>query len=379
MTKAKKKTIIESKSENKQAVYRFIHAHSGASRQDICQSLGLSLPTVNQVLAYLGSEQLIYVSDTIRNTGGRNAAAYSISGSGRTAMGIFLAPQHMTAVCVDLNGKIIYKERLPVKLDIRSEAYLKQMGELAQQTLQNAKVSSEKFIGVGITLPGLVSRDGESVLYGLTEDLAGITRSVLAKYIPYPTKLFHDSSAAGFAEVWGRSDIDNAVYLNLNSSIGGAVIIGNKTYKGKNQRAGEFGHMILYPKTGKRCYCGHKGCFYTVGSADVLSQHTKGNLAKFFTKLQNGDKSLQKVWNTYLDDLALALHNIKMLYDCDIILGGYVGSYIEAYMEQLCAKVDALNVYNELAAEYVLPCRYKNEATAAGCAIEMIEQFINSL
>ena len=375
----KKRAEIETKSENKQAVYRFIQKHGSATRQELFVSLGLSLPTIKQALAYLESIGLIRAADVVRNTGGRNAAAYSVIESGRTAMGIFLAMNHITAVCVDLSGGITYKKKLPVPLAIRSDEYLQTIASIVEDVIAEAGVDEDKFVGVGITLPGRLSEDSESVASGFTREMTGITRSILSKYISYPTKMFHDSSAAGFAEIWTRPDIDNAVYININSTIGGAVYINNKLYKGNNQRSAEFAHMVLHPENGKPCYCGHSGCFYTVCNADILSSCANGSLDDFFSLLRRGDERIKAVWDTYLDDMALAVHNIRMFYDSEIILGGYVGSYIEEFIDELYRKVDALDVFGHYAREYVLPCKYKNEATAAGCAMQMLERFINNL
>lgn len=375
----KKPSNIETKSENKQAVYRFIHTHGSATRQELFINLGLSLPTIKQSLEFLESIGLVCASDIIRNTGGRNATAYSIVNQGRVAIGIFLSTNHMIAVCVDLLGNILYKKRLNLTLDIYNDTYLKQAAQLVEDVISATNIPIDKFVGVGITVPGLVSEDNEYVTISLLRKLSGITRSILSKYIPYPTKLFHDSAAAGFAEVWQTSDIKNAVYLNLNSTIGGAVIIDNKMYRGNNQRSGEVGHMIIHPKTGKRCFCGQIGCFDTLCNTNVLDCHTNGNLEEFFALLKTDNPEIKAVWDTYLDDLALALHNIRMLYDCEIILGGYIGSYIEEYIDDLYKKVDALEVFNCFSREYVIPCKYKNEATAAGAAIQMIELFINTL
>ncbi len=60
----------------------------------------------------------------------------------------------------------------------------------------------------------------------------------------------------------------NAVYLTIGTSIGGAIEIDGKLYRGANNIAGEFGHTVLV-YNGKKCTCGSKGCFkqYVSGKA----------------------------------------------------------------------------------------------------------------
>ncbi len=376
---AKKASEVETKSENKQAVYRYIQEKGPATRQDLYAGLGLSLPTIKQSLEYLERAGLILPADVVRNTGGRNALAYRVKCDGRFAIGVFLSANHITAVCVDLSGTICCKKRIRITFDAHQDSYLRAIGNLISDTVTESGSDVSSIIGVGIAVPSLVSEDGESILFGMTHDFSGITRSVLSKYISFPTRLFHDSFVAGFAEVWSTPAIRNAFYLSLNNSVGGSMIIGNKIYTGNNQRAGEVGHLLIDPLHGTRCYCGQVGCFDTVCNAGLLDSLTDGSLEDFFSLLQSGDATARTRFDTYLDHLSIAIHNLRMLYDCEIILGGYVGAYMEDYMEDLCRRIDAHAIFQSYARSYVLPCHYKNESTATGAAIQMIERFVEEL
>ncbi|MFR7440873.1 MAG: hypothetical protein ACLUUG_06205 [Lachnospiraceae bacterium] len=101
----------------------------------------------------------------------------------------------------------------------------------------------------------------------------------------------------------------------------------------------------------------------------IWISYTDGNLEAFFQLLANGDEGAKKRWMKYLDDLSLSIHNIRILFDGTVILGGYVGAYIGEYMEELNRRVDERNPFGDRAENYLRPCRYKVEATAAGAAI----------
>ena len=137
--------------------------------------------------------------------------------------------------------------------------------------------------------------------------------------------------------------------------------------------------MVIQSNSGKRCYCGKIGCLDTMCSATVLDSYTDGNLKQFFDLLDKQDEQALQIWDTYLDNLALAIHNIRMLLDCTFIIGGYVGSYIGIYISDLRRRVDTLNIFTRYASQYVIPCSYKIEATAAGAALLVIDQFISKL
>lgn len=78
-----------------------------------------------------------------------------------------------------------------------------------------------------------------------------------------------------------------------------------------------------------------------------LAEYADGDLEKFFELLETKDLGARRHWNRYLEYLSIGIHNIRMLYDTKIVTGGYVGAYIEKYMEDLCARVDARDSFKE--------------------------------
>lgn len=67
-----------------------------------------------------------------------------------------------------------------------------------------------------------------------------------------------------------------------------------------------------------------------------------------------------------------------MLYDCNVILGGNVGSRMEPYMQQLRQLTARQDPFQE-EADYLLPCRYRQEPVATGAALGFIFQFLDSV
>jgi len=364
-----------------QLIYQFIRTKKAVSKQDIVIDLRLSLPTITQNLQYLEQQRLIDSSKKIPSTGerGRNATAYTYLKEARCAIGMYLTAHHINVVAVDLSGDVIYMVRENVEFDWKNDAYLRKIGEIAERVKDEAGISDENFLGVGIAVPGIVSEDGERVKYGVTLDFTGWTRAEIAKYIPYETKLFHDSSTAGYAEVWISDDICDAFYISLNNSVGGAFVINKSIYEGEGRRSAEIGHMTVVTEDGEVCYCGKRGCFDTLARATNLDQYTDGNLERFFELLKAKDVKAMELWDKYLDDLSLGIHNISTLFDSSIIIGGYVGAYIEDYMDDLCRRVDVRDTFGEQSKTYLIPCKYKVESAAAGAAIWFIDEFFETI
>ncbi len=375
----KEKRIIETKAENKQAVLRYLMKNGPSTKQEIYAGSGLSLPTIKQALEYLETNALIEPSAVIKNTGGRNATAFGIKDTGRAAIGIYFSEHHITVVCTNLNGEIIASKRIRERLNLHDDFYLRKLGELAAEMKEQCGLQGGQLIGVGIAVPSFVSEDGESILFGMTHDYNGITKEVLSTYINEPTMLYHDSYCAGFAEVWNNEDLTNAIFLNLNNNVGGCIIVNHEIFSGNHRLAGEFGHITIDPHSEKTCYCGKNGCFETLCSATVLDSYTDGNLERFFEKVKENDPGALSLWNIYLDHLASAIHNLTIIFDCPVIIGGYIGTYIADDIENLRARFQALDPFNRSSKEYILPCRLRMGSTAAGAAILMTESFIQSI
>jgi len=372
----KKTTNMEIKKLNHTNIYQFLRKNSGITKQDIVSRLQLCLPTITQNIIELQDEGLVEKSGSIGNTGGRRAKTYDIIKDARTAIGLDITRNHVTAVAVDLTGSIIDCVRTRKNFELTDD-YYQYIGNLVSSVIDKAKLKPELILGVGIGVPGLVTADNQTVFFGQILNFTGTTCSEFSKYIPFKTALFNDANAASFAEIWAREEIKNAFYIMLSNNIGGSVVINSQIYVGDHLRSGEVGHITIVPG-GRECYCGQKGCVDAYCAATELSSLTDGNLSSFFNLLKSGDEEATKLWDEYLGHLAMTVNNLYMLFDCKIILGGYVGEYILDYMDEFRNRAKKLNTFEDNA-DYLMVCSYKTEAIAAGAALNFIADFINSI
>ena len=189
--------------------------------------------------------------------------------------------------------------------------------------------------------------------------------------------MINAANAGCLAEAWADVSLRDAVYLSLSNSVGSAVLIGRRLYLGHNLRSGEVGHTTLVPG-GRPCYCGKSGCVDAYCRAGLLHGHTGGSLKDFFLRLHTGDAALRSVWDAYLDNVAVVVNNLRMMLDCDVILGGYVGRYMDAELAGLRRRAAFRNTF-EPDAGYLKACAYKKEAAALGSAIPWIEEYLQTL
>jgi predicted NBD/HSP70 family sugar kinase len=363
---------------NRTNIYQLLRREpAGLTKQDIVQRLGISLPTITNNLSELQSSGLITENGVATHTGGRRAKTWTFARDARAAVGLDVTRDYVTAAAVDLSGHVINHTRVTLKFE-RSAAYYQKLGELVRTVTESASLDAGRVLGVGIGVPGLVTSDMRTVFYGEILKFTGATCEEFSQNIPFKTALFNDASAAGFGEFWIRENKGSKFYISLSNNIGGAMMIENKIIYGSHYHAAEIGHLTLHPG-GELCYCGQRGCAECYLAAVLLTRAANGDLAAFFKLVEQGDPVALAAWNTYLDNLALAVNNVQELFDCAVILGGYISEYINPYLPELKRRAGALNSFERGSADYIDICRYKTLSIAAGAALYFVCEFINSV
>lgn len=79
-----------------------------------------------------------------------------------------------------------------------------------------------------------------------------------------------------------------------------------------------------------------------------------------------------------MEGLVLTVHSVHALLDCPVILGGYVGEYIEPYLDDIRRRVRATDTF-DAPADYVRASSYRKEVVAAGAALSFISAFNRSI
>lgn len=383
---------LEVKKLNRNRVFRYVNSRSETSMPDISAALDISGPTVLTIVKELKSAGVVEEVGELQSTGGRKAKAIATVKDARYAVGMDVTENHVGFAYTDLSMKVLKHERIR-KPFYNEEQYYQEIGQLLKEFIDRNQIPGERMEGVGIALPGIVDRQNNILTDSHVFAIHGARRGMWADYIPYPCELLNDANAAAITEdLRGGRPESNMAYLSLSNSVGGAVIFADEMksntgtqvsndditmYMGNNWRSGEFGHMVIHPE-GKICYCGKKGCLDAYCSALHLSRREDGSLKMFFEKMESGNEDYRRIWERYLKDLAIAVDNLRMCLDCEVILGGYVGNYMEPYLGRLQDMAAAKNIFGG-SGEYVRICKYREESSAYGAALYQIENYISKI
>ncbi len=356
---------------------------------EIATALDMSSPTVLQIIKELKEEGVIEEVGALKSTGGRKAKAIATVKDKKYAVGLEITKNHISMVLTDLSEKVLNHTRTR-KAFCNEDQYYKEIAELVGNFIDENAGVRERLLGVGISVPAIVNREDNTIENSRALRLPKMSLDGFSKYTNFPYIMVNDANAAAVAESIFDKRRRNKVYLSLSNTVGGAISLGGGSdkayqiggtyenlYTGNSWCSGEFGHMVMIPE-GRKCYCGKDGCLDAYCSALRLTEHTEGNLELFFQKLEEKDVQIAKVFEEYLTMLAIAIDNLRMCFDCEIILGGYVGSYMEPYIERLQMKLKDKAIFQNQD-KYVRACMYRFDASALGAAIYYIEQYVNEI
>lgn len=361
-----KKTITRSR------ILNYVINNQITSKAEVSKNLNLSMPTVLSNINDLIAKGIIIETGEYESTGGRKAKSIGINPSYRYSVGIVITANHVGIVLVNLKYEIVKFRRVRMKFS-PDASYCQDLSVLTSEFLKDTEYQ-DRILGIGISIPGIISQKAHLLIKSHALQLENYSLSFLEQAFDLPVYFENDANAAMMAENMNR--YKNAIYLSLNNTLGGAFCIGGKLFQGENQKAGEFGHMILVPG-GRKCYCGKKGCADAYCAASALTDEIN-SLETFMEQLKSGDEAAEEKWSEYLDMLAVLISNLRMAYDMDIILGGEVGGYLAEHMLPLGEKVMEYNGFDH-DIRYLRNCSYKREASAVGAAKHFLQDFIKNI
>ena len=366
---------MDVKRNNRSRVYHLLYEHGPESLKNIAGILDMSMPTLLQNVKELKAENLIMDSGVKESTGGRRPKVIGCNFAAKVSVGLDITRNHAVFMLIDLKGNILQYRRIRYTFKNEKE-YFDNLVIKLEDFLEEWDVERSTILGVGISLPGIIDADSKYMMVGKVLDFDGGDLDEFRSRIPYPCLFSNDTNAGGFAELWRAGNLENVIYLSLSTTVGGAILINGQNYYGETQKGGEFGHLIIKPG-GKACYCGRRGCVNAYCSATNLRLGEE-TLEDFFRKLAKGEEIQKKVWDEYKEYLVLTILNLRTSFDCDIILGGYVGSFLGDYVEEIAAEVQKNSLFGE-EVNFIKTCYYQYESSAVGAALMHVKEFVSGI
>lgn len=371
-------TLTNRRKQTRSSVYQYLYsARSPRSKLAISQDLNLSMPTVYQNVDELLEAGLIEYCGTQRSSGGRPAAQLRTVDGARYAIGLYITPRDLHISATDLSRTEISYRRIPYDHELLAADSTDFIVHELENYIDGNRIPRDKLLGVGIVLPGVIDLEENTLLYAPTLGLRDRDLRPLRAAIPYPTHVENDATSGGFAE-WFNSRERNAIaYLTLAEGVGGTLLVNGALYAGNSNRSGEFGHMCV-EWNGRPCSCGKRGCLEAYLSTRRFRDELGLDTEEFFFRLKNGDPAVTAFWNDYKRYLVMAIHNIRLSLDCDVVLGGLLAEYLEPYLDELRDMITGSNPFDSQSS-FLRIDRHPRFGSIIGAAFYFIRDFIDSI
>lgn len=325
-------------------IFQFIYKNreKGTRRQDIAQCLVLSLPTVGTYLKSLQQQNLICeIPETKSSRTGRRSNLIFPNAGCRYSIGMEITRTGIKFLMMDFCQNIVDRgeERVPFSDE---NSYQQFLAEKLEQFILRNGVRREQIIGIGIAITAVISGDTPPHLHSYILNINSWSVENFSSCISYPHTLQQIASAALFANMEKHKEKSSLSYIWVGEVLAAAAAFEKDVYHGNHSLCMEINHFCMVPN-GKLHNCGKRGCLGAYCSSTQLTEKFEGSLECFFQELDNKNPMAVEVWEEYTDVLVQALNNLYLIVDCDIMLGGPVGSKMGKYLPNLQAKASSFN------------------------------------
>jgi len=262
-------------------ILKNLYFDSTLSIAELVKKLSKSTPSITKVVNRLLEEKIIIECGFAESTGGRRPIQFALNPSLDFYILTISSDQYFsTCALTDLNQNTILEHRdIPLELqsDNASELLLSEIDRI----LASSKITSERIIGIGISMPGFVNSElGVNESYINTHPLYRIKSKIEKKY-KLSTVIENDSRCIAIAEKeFGLAKgTDNSLIINLNWGVGLGIIINGTVFKGESGFAGEFSHIPL-SNDNTLCSCGKRGCLEVEASLNAAITNTENDIQR---------------------------------------------------------------------------------------------------
>ena len=371
------KSLHEIRVYHSKIIMSTLRQNGPMTKNDLALKTGLSLSSVTNILKILTERNLVTLGDKIDSFAGRPATYIVPVLDAVTSIGIEVSQYSVRFVLLNLGEPVLARKKYDVVFE-NSDAYWERIREWLEAFIQDNSVDRSKLDGVNMatrltvrsderigTIPILLDRSSEII----------DTEAICRKFADYNLDFTLNTKIAGaIYGLWAAKDLPDYVYLSMDSTIGGCVVR-NLEPASITDQSDNFGHMIVRPG-GFRCSCGRVGCLETqCTSSGLYLRLGYPSLEAFFADLKTGNEQCASRWKEYLDDFCIALNNLYMAYDLDIVIGGSMAQYLEKYRVEIEQKVfHDYNLYS--VSKKLIFCQEGEFAAAVGAAAVRIQKYI---
>lgn len=292
----------------------------------------------------------------------------------------------------ETDGKLIEKSQIPTHTEDGGSRILPEVAEELKRLCAAHGIASEQVSGVGVGVPGPVSRQG--IVHGCVNLGWGEYNAAeeMNQLTGWKVSVGNDANVAALGEQWlgaGRA-YQSIIMVTLGTGVGGGIVYDGKILPGSHGAAGEIGHMsVLSEDSHYTCGCGKHDCLEIASSAnglvrmaqDVLSESDAPSAMRELSPLtakdicalaSKGDELALKAVGITTDRLGAMMANAACVVDPEaFVIGGGMAAASELLFP-LIRESYSKRVFPNLRELPIVAAELGNDAGICGAA-RMVE------
>ncbi|MFD4262064.1 ROK family protein [Streptomyces sp. NPDC058534] len=310
-------------------VMHTVSAEGPLSRAAVASRIGLTRAAVSTLVDELIRSGLLEELGPERpGRVGRPGSALAVSARGPAGIGAEVGVDHLAVCAVDLRGRVRSRAvRYGSNRDSSLEPVVERLTALVRQVVAEAETEGLWPAGLAVAVPGLVARDGRTVVRAPNLDWHDADLGALLP-ADLPLTVDNEANFGALAELWlGDGTPRDFLHVSAEIGIGAGVVFDGRLLRGTRGFAGELGHVPVRPD-GPECPCGGRGCLEQyAGEKAVLRaagvEPGENRVGLLAGRAAEGDEDVRRALREAGTALGIALTGAVNLLDPEsVVLGG---------------------------------------------------------
>lgn len=296
----------------------------------------------------------------------------------------------------DEENKIIANKHFLTDKEIGAGELMDLLAAQVRKLAAQADLTLDDIRGVGAAFPSYI--DYEKGVCVETSNIMSLNdqpvRDMLSERLNLPVYVDNDGNLAALAEheIGAGVGIDNLIYAELSTGIGGGLILNGKLYRGMHGMAGEIGHMLISDSTGYPCGCGVIGCVQSISSGHYMARYAMdrikegeesrildyaGTISNIDTlavgrALNVNDPLALEVVNRGAEYLGRMFHSLNQIFDINVfIYGGGVTNLGHRFVDRMIAAYRHHSLMDQKYPARFIPSALGADASLIGAALQV--------
>ena len=254
--------ITDIKAENVKSILNILRTSSGATKRDLAALTGLSFSTVSNLCNELKDKEVLCEEKLTDYSVGRTPSKLTFRCEQYCSICVdFQQEDRLNFAVLDFSNRCLYQANFNISGFMDVHQVLSIVEQSYQSLLASGEYSGVRFVGVGVSVPGVHDRTTGKVVNVTSHILNNMPlQAMLSELLHLPCYVDNESNLCALSMRQSYADNNNIVYLHSSAGLGVGVVCDGHLLRGSNGYAAEIAHIPLGDQNTRCPFCQSWGC-----------------------------------------------------------------------------------------------------------------------